>query len=199
MIINLFRNVLGGLSFFYKNNLELVKKKDRKILKNIRSRLNKLSQKNQSLKKTHRIFKKKIIFLLKNGNLYNFLRKNFIQKMFFVHNRFFILKELNILRKDKKWKFYQRIIKEDNVGDPVRYFLYPQSSGNKINHAYHLSVLSSEFNVDLNKDHKVFEFGGGYGCMARIFSKINKKIYYTCFDTNYINLLQYYYLIWLLN
>ena len=60
MIINLFRNVLGGLSFFYKNNLELVKKKDRKILKNIRSRLNKLSQKNQSLKKTHRIFKKKL-------------------------------------------------------------------------------------------------------------------------------------------
>ena len=194
MIINLFRNVLGGLSFFYKNNLELVKKKDRKILKNIRSRLNKLSQKNQSLKKTHRIFKKKIIFLLKNGNLYNFLRKNFIQKMFFVHNRFFILKELNILRKDKKWKFYQRIIKEDNVGDPVRYFLYPQSSGNKINHAYHLSVLSSEFNVDLKKIHKVFEFGGGYGCMARIFSKINKKISYICFDTNYINLLQYYYL-----
>ena len=114
--------------------------------------------------------------------------------MFFVHNRFFILKELNILRKDKKWKFYQRIIKEDNVGDPVRYFLYPQSSGNKINHAYHLSVLSSEFNVDLNKVHKVFEFGAGYGCMARIFSKINKKISYICFDTPYVNLLQYYYL-----
>ena len=30
--------------------------------------------------------------------------------------------------------------------------------------------------------------------MARIFSKINKKISYICFDTNYINLLQYYYL-----
>ena len=194
MIANLFRNLLASLSFFYKNNLELVKKKDKIILKTIQFRLNKLYQKNQSLKKTHKIFNKKIIFLLENGNLYNFLKKNFIQKMFFVHNRFFILKELNILRKDKKWKFYQRIIKEDNVGDPVRYFLYPQSSGNKINHAYHLSVLSSEFNVDLKKIHKVFEFGGGYGCMARIFSKINKKISYICFDTNYINLLQYYYL-----
>ena len=78
MIANLFRNLLASLSFFYKNNLELVKKKDRIILKNIRYKLNKLSQKNQSLKKTHKIFNKKIIFLLENGNLYNFLRNNLI-------------------------------------------------------------------------------------------------------------------------
>ena len=30
--------------------------------------------------------------------------------------------------------------------------------------------------------------------MARIFSKINKRTRYKCFDTNIINLLQYYYL-----
>jgi hypothetical protein len=114
--------------------------------------------------------------------------------MFFVHNRFFILKELNKLRNNKNWKFYKKIIDEDNVGDPIRYFLYPKSSGNRINHAYHLSVLSSEFNIDLKKINKVFEFGAGYGCMARIFSKINKKISYSCFDTSYVNLLQYYYL-----
>ena len=46
MIINLFRKLLVGLSFYYKNNLELVKKKDKIILKNIQSRLDKLSQKN---------------------------------------------------------------------------------------------------------------------------------------------------------
>ena len=194
MIINFFRKLLASLSFFYKNNLELVKKKDKVILKNIQSRLYKFSNKNENLKKTHKIFRKKIIFLLRNRNLNNFLRNNFIQKMFFVHNRFFILKELNILRKDKKWKFYRKIIEEDNVGDPIRYFLYPKSSGNKINHAYHLNVLSSELIVDLKKINNVFEFGGGYGCMARIFSKINKRIKYICFDTNYINLLQYYYL-----
>ena len=57
MIINLFRSVLASLSFFYKNNLKLVKKKDKIILKNIQSRLNKLSKKNQSLKKVIRILK----------------------------------------------------------------------------------------------------------------------------------------------
>ena len=71
--------------------------------------------------------------------------------MFFVHNRLFILKELNKLRNNKNWKFYKKIIKEDNVGDPIRYLFYPKSSGNRINHAYHLSVLSSEFNVNLEK------------------------------------------------
>tara|TARA_Y100000741_G_C18250445_1_gene557115 strand:- start:1079 stop:2023 length:945 start_codon:yes stop_codon:yes gene_type:complete len=194
MIINFFRILLASLSFFHKNNLELVKKRDKRILKNIRSKLNTFSKKNNSLKKTHKIFRKKILFLLNNGNLYNFLRNNFIQKMFFVHNRFFILKELNILKKNKNWEFYKKIIKEDNVGDPIRYFLYPKSSGNKINHVYHLNILSSEFNVNLKKIKKVFEFGGGYGCMARIFSKINNNVSYICFDTNYVNLLQYYYL-----
>ena len=60
MIINLFRKLLVGLSFYYKNNLELVKKKDKIILKNIHFRLGKLSKKNQNLKKTHKIFRKKI-------------------------------------------------------------------------------------------------------------------------------------------
>ena len=54
--------------------------------------------------------------------------------------------------------------------------------------------MCEEFNINLKKIDKVFEFGSGYGCMARIFSKINKKISYICFDTPYVNLLQYYYL-----
>ena len=38
--------------------------------------------------------------------------------------------------------------------------------------------------IDIKKNvKKVYEFGGGYGCMARIFSKINEKLRYTCFDT----------------
>ena len=30
--------------------------------------------------------------------------------------------------------------------------------------------------------------------MARIFSKLKKKVKYICYDTEYVNLLQYYYL-----
>ena len=86
------------------------------------------------------------------------------------------------------------MLTEDDIGDPIRYFLYTKSSGNRINHIYHLQVLCNEFNLDIKEIKEVFEFGGGYGCMARIFSKINNKINYTIFDTKIVNLLQFYYL-----
>ena len=115
--------------------------------------------------------------------------------MFFLHNRFFIYQELKEIKKSKNWKYFKYRIKEDNVGNPIRYFLYLDSSGNRINHGYHLYILEKELNIFLKKDiRSVFEFGGGYGCIARIFSKINKEIKFTCFDTNFVNLLQFYYL-----
>jgi len=194
MISKIFRKLLEHLSFFYKNNLKLVKKHDEIILKTINKKLNNFHFENKNLKKTHILFNKQVINLIKKEKLASFLRNGFIQKMFFVHNRLFILKELNKLKNNKNWQLYKKVIIEDNVGDPIRYFLYPKSSGNKINHAYHLSVLSSEFNINLKKISKVFEFGAGYGCMARIFSKINHNTSYICFDTKYLNLLQYYYL-----
>ena len=115
--------------------------------------------------------------------------------MFFLQNRFFIYQEFKKMKKSKKWRFYENLLKEDNIGNPIRYFLYLKSSGNRINHVYHLSVFENELNIDLKKKVKtVFEFGAGYGCMARIFSKISNKIRFICYDTYYLNLLQYYYL-----
>ena len=147
-----------------------------------------------NLKDTHIKFNSEIYRLLKTKKIKNFLRESFIQKMFFVHNRLFILNELKYLYRDIKWNFYKKLLVEDNVGNPVRYFLYPKSSGNKINHVFHLCTLINQFNIDIKKIKNVFEFGGGYGCMARIFSKINKDIKYTCFDTFHVNLIQFYYL-----
>ena len=194
MVSDFLRKILSFLSFWSLNDLNSIKNKDKNIIKTIQKKLNKIHFNKKNLKNTHNLFNKKIILLLKKVDLTNFLRKNFIQKMFFVHNRLFILKELVELKKDKNWIFYRKLIEEDHVGNPVRYFLYPKSSGNRINHVYHLSILASEFNINLKKITNVFEFGGGYGCMARIFSKINSKISFTCFDTGFVNLLQYYYL-----
>jgi len=194
MVSDFLRKILSFLSFWYPNDLNSIKNKDKNIIRTIQKKLNNIHFNKKNLKNTHNLFNKKIFELLKKGDTTNFLRKNFIQKMFFVHNRLFILKELVELTKDKNWIFYRKLIEEDHVGNPVRYFLYPKSSGNRINHVYHLSILASEFNINLKKITNVFEFGGGYGCMARIFSKINGKISFTCFDTSFVNLLQYYYL-----
>ncbi len=194
IISNMLRFFAGSLSAWYPNK-KISLNKDIKLRKYILAKIKKIRRNSNNLQKTHKIFNKKIINLLHDNNLKNFLRKNFIQKMFFLQNRFFIYQELMELKKSKKWNFYKNLLVEDSIGNPIRYFLYLKSSGNKINHVYHLSVLENELKIKLKKRiKKVFEFGGGYGCMARIFSKINKNIKYTCFDTFYVNLLQYYYL-----
>ena len=64
--------------------------------------------------------------------------------MFFLHNRLFVLKELKEIQKSKNWNFYKKLLEEDNIGNPVRYFLYLDSSGNRINHVFHLYLLENE-------------------------------------------------------
>jgi len=193
MISSILRKFLTFLSIFFFNK-KISTLKDKKILNKIKTIINKNRKYQYSLTKTHKKFNLDVIKLLKNKKIKNFLKVSFIQKMFFIHNRFFIYLELKCLKNSKKWFFYKKLLKEDNVGSPVRYFLYPKSSGNKINHVFHLYILMTEFNIDIKKIAKVFEFGSGYGCMARIFSQINKDIKYTCFDTFYVSLLQFYFL-----
>ena len=194
MIIDITRKLNSFLSFWCKENKPINNQKDILIKKYIKENISQEKINKKNLKKTHIIFNRKLYSMLQDKNIKNFLRKSFIQRMFFLHNRFFVYSELKVLKNDKKWPLYKKLLKEDDIGNPIRYFLYQDSSGNRINHVYHLSVFSKELKVNLSEIDSVFEFGGGYGCMARVFSKINHEIKYTCFDTHYVNLLQYYYL-----
>ena len=194
MLINIIRKFLENLSIFFRNDLNNFKYDEGSIYKIIDNKIQNIDINFNNLKKTHIIFNQSLYRLLKDRKLKKFLRYSFIQKVFFVHNRIFIYKELNELRKSENWFFFEKLLIEDNVGHPVRYFLYPRSSGNKINHVYHLSCLEKNLNIKLNNIENVFEFGGGYGCMAKIFSQINQQINYKIFDTNLVNCLQYYYL-----
>ena len=191
MIEDIFRKILENLSFFYKNK---VINEDKKVLFFIKRNLKKIKLENNGLKKTHIDFNQKVIALLNKGDLSRFLRNKFIQKVFFVHNRLFIFKELQYLKKSSDWLFYKKILYESDVGDPIKYFLYSKSSGNRINHVFHLAILKKNTDIKLKKIYNIFEFGAGYGCMANIFSKINKKVFYKLFDTMPVNLLQFYYL-----
>ena len=93
----------------------------------------------------------------------------------------------------KKWKFWEKLLLENDIGNPIRYFLYKKSSGNRIRQVYHLKNFCDYSNLNLKKIKYVIEIGGGYGCMASIFYKINPNIKYFIFDTKEVNLLQYYY------
>lgn len=169
-----------------RHEIILQKKLEQKV-KNIKSH-------SKNLTNTHKIFSSKIYKLILSGEIRSFLKFGFIQQMFFIHNRLFIFRELLEIYRDKKFFFWKKILKEDNVGFPLRYFLYPKSSGNRIHQTYHLFHFNKFEKNNLKKIDLVFEFGGGYGNMARMFQKINPNIIYIIFDTRPVSLIQWYYL-----
>ncbi len=193
-LINIQRKIRANLSIFYNkkeinNHKEKILSEEVKILGN---KILKLSQNNY--KKTHKIFSKETLKIIVNKKLLNFLQYSFIQKMFFVHNRLFLNSYLKEFKKSRDWHFWKKLITENNIGNPVRYFLDSTTSGNKIFQTYHLKKYQEFLNGKINNYKFIFEFGGGYGNMATIILKINPKLKYVIFDTPEINLLQYYYL-----
>jgi hypothetical protein len=187
----LLRFAIAQLSFFYKNK-KINKNYETKVIKEVGNFYKKKNTDNNTLK-THRIFNNYINKLIIEKKFSNFLRQSVIQKIFFVHNRIYILFMLFKIIFNKN-KLYKKLLLEDNVGNPIRYFLYPKSSGNRIREVFHLLNFQDFLKIPLNKIKTILEFGGGYGNMARLFFKINKNINYIIFDTFHVSLLQYYYL-----
>ena len=114
--------------------------------------------------------------------------------MFFVHNRFFLVFYLNEIKKNIKWKLWKILLMEKNIGSPIKYFLSPFTSGNKIFQTFHLMKFYEYTEYDVRNYDFILEFGGGYGNMCEMFNRIRKNKYYIIFDTPEVNLLQYYYL-----
>ena len=192
IINNIIRKLLIYLSF--PNNLkkEVLSNYQLKTIDEVYTKLEYLVNETFDNKlKTHKTFSENVFSLIKNKNLDNFLRKSFIQKMFFVHNRFYNVKFLKIILNTKS-KFWIDLLDENSIGNPVPFFLYKKSSGNRIRHVYLLKKILDYGKI--NQIDSVIEIGGGYGCMLSIIKKINRNVDYTIFDLAEVNLLQYYYL-----
>ena len=194
MIKILLRQISINLSFFFKKKFKFNKKKHILTEKYINQKAKDLYLKNPRLS-VHKKLSNEILNLIKEKKLEIFLRDTFVQNIFFIHNRLFIFFELKELKNDKNWNLWKRLIKDSPIGKPVWYFLYPESTGNRIRQVYIIKkFLDLNPSIEIKKIKKIIEIGGGYGCMADIFLKINKNINYTIYDMYEVNLLQYYYL-----
>jgi hypothetical protein len=191
-IRNNLRKLSEFLSFPHNMKYETLTNKQNYLLNFLAKKIN--SKKNENLKKlkTHEYFNKKVEFFIKNKKLDNFLRINIIQNIFFIHNRFYLVLQLLALFFSSNWYFWKKLLLEKSIGNPVPFFFYRKTSGNRIRHLYHLKTFFEYYGFR-NYDY-VIEIGGGYGCMCDIFKGINKKTTYIIFDTFEVNLLQYYYL-----
>ena len=194
MLRNFLRQFSIIFSIFYFKKIKINQRKHQRIEKFIKKKSNEIYKINPRLS-THKNLAEEILKIIKSDNLIKFLRNSFIQKIFFIHNRLFIYYELLELKKDINWPIWKKLILENDVGTPVRFFLNSSSSGNRIRQVYIIKkFLNSSKSINLNKIQNIIEIGGGYGCMADIFYKLNNKISYTIYDMHEVNLLQFYFL-----
>jgi len=127
-------------------------------------------------------------------NPQSFLRWDVIQPMFVVNEKY-VSTELAYLKSHPAWeKRWAKAIQEDAIGHPIPFWRYPSSSGNLIHHAYHISKLENEIAENIDAIKFVFEFGGGYGSMCRLFHKLGFRGRYVIYDIPIFSALQRFYL-----
>ncbi|MDP1715930.1 MAG: hypothetical protein Q8L41_14410 [Anaerolineales bacterium] len=133
--------------------------------------------------------------LVLNQNPREFLRWDVVSKTMFVSFAPYTAKELKYLKQRPDWNTrWYTAIKESTVGHPVPYIFFPASSGNLIHQAYHIAKFEEQTNVEVHNVDYVFEFGGGYGCMCRLFYNLGFQGRYIIFDLPSFSALQVYFL-----
>jgi hypothetical protein len=124
-----------------------------------------------------------------------FLRWPMIAKAMFVSNQPYLWMELLSLRSRRDWRpRWRPALRESPIGHPVPFWALPWSSGNLIHHAYHLSQFEARTGRRAERFPAVFEFGGGYGSMCRLFHQLGFSGRYVIYDLPQFSALQAFYL-----
>jgi hypothetical protein len=124
-----------------------------------------------------------------------FLRWDVVCQTMFITYKHYIYRELKHLWRRVDWRTRIRnAIVEAPVGHPVPYVFRPSTSGNLIHHAYHVAQFEEKTGVTISDTDFIFEFGGGYGSMCRLFHNLGFSGRYAILDLQPFSALQTYYL-----
>ena len=91
-------------------------------------------------------------------------------------------------------KYVAKLLRESFLGLPVISDLKYVTSANTIHQAFHLCSYYNKTGKNLIDSQRIVEWGGGYGCLARIIKKINPNCTYVIMDLPELSALQYVYL-----
>tara|TARA_X000000950_G_scaffold17075_1_gene18518 strand:- start:1260 stop:2171 length:912 start_codon:yes stop_codon:yes gene_type:complete len=127
---------------------------------------------------------------IKRNGFINFLQNPVILDTMFVRDNSFTNREVNYL---KSLNLDLKLLNENNIGNPILSKFLKNSSANLIHHATHYEKFL-EFS-DFNKFDYIFEFGGGYGSMARYIANRTPTLkQYSIYDLELFTILQEFYL-----
>jgi GT2 family glycosyltransferase len=107
----------------------------------------------------------------------------------------YIEPELEHLKQAHDWSGrWSQAIVEVEAGHPSPFRSYPLSSGNLIHHAYHLCRFEQTTGTSVDSFDLIFEFGGGYGSLCRLFHNLGFTGHYVIFDLPEFSYLQKFFL-----
>jgi hypothetical protein len=116
-----------------------------------------------------------------------------IHEALFVGDAPWVAHELEALQEDG-WNRWQRGIKESKFGKPVRMKAEDSTSGNMVHQAYILKQWEDVAGRHVESLKNIFEFGGGYGAMARVCNQLGFRGPHVIADLPEFLLLQQFYL-----
>lgn len=113
----------------------------------------------------------------------NLLREPTIQGTMFVGDNDITRQEYYELVKNINYdKCWRQAIQDKGYGNPERFPLNPNTSGNYVHCAYHLSQFEEVHKVAVRDLDYITEVGAGYGAMATVCYKAGFRGKYICFD-----------------
>lgn len=132
---------------------------------------------------------------IKNDDLNGFLQWPEIKAAMFASNQRFVKSEYRVLRTSDNWSpRWHSATRECRLGHPIPFVKDLGSSGNLIHHAYLLSIIEELLRVKVHELNSLFEFGGGYGDMAKLFQNLGFEGVYVIYDFELFSALQSWYL-----
>ena len=131
-------------------------------------------------------------YMVKNENPVAFLTWPMIHEALFVGDAPWVINELEVLQTD--WSRWEKGIKEVPFGEPVGMEACEETSGNMAHQGYILKQWEDASGRQIEDLKSIFEFGGGYGAMARLCWQLSFRGAYVIQDLPEFSLLQEYYL-----
>ena len=132
---------------------------------------------------------------VRDGNIADFLRWPTITATMWAGETALIRSELEALRGQPDWAtVWEPAIRDSGVGNAPRMAGAPNTNGNMVHQAYHLMMWNKATLREVSDLGSITEFGGGYGAMALIASRLGFRGTYRLVDFSEVCLLQEHFL-----